>query len=252
MSEREYFSVRYLIPGSTFLLPILAYNIFPLYDFLRESQVSVSLFGAVLAILGSPTIGFLVSQFFWKWREEALIPWKMGGAKVLADNIEAIGLKFKFSLKTKDNKDDKENIRKALILYDYVLHSKLHSDTKKTGLSGYAFRRYDNYVLIKCTMLCLGLGTLLGITGRLAGWAMYPIFYLGNHELVWLIIVSIVIVILLFMMRDGAQHVCQEHKDLHEAIIRELIAESKNDKYKLRNAFPDYLEIKNETSTSRK
>src|SRR3990170_4437559 len=51
MSEREYFSVRYLVPGSTFLFLIIAYNIFPLYRFLGSAQTSVSLFSAVLAVL---------------------------------------------------------------------------------------------------------------------------------------------------------------------------------------------------------
>ena len=114
MSVREYFSVRYLIPGSTFLLPILAYNIFPLYDFLKASQVSVSLFGAILAVLGSPAVGFLVSQIWWKWRQFDEQPWKIGGAKLLAD---------KLSLPS-----DEKNLRnKAVIVYDYVLHSELHT-----------------------------------------------------------------------------------------------------------------------------
>jgi hypothetical protein len=235
MSEREYFSVRYLIPGSTFLLLILAYNIFPLYGFLRTSQVSVTLFGAFLAVLGSPTVGFLVSQFWWKWREFRHIPWKMGGAEILAKKLPSL-------------KSDGKNQAKALIVYDYIFHSELHSKKNLEGLSKYAFRRYDNYVLLSCANMCLVLGASLGIAGRLTTFVLFPAFSFGEHETVWLALVSIATVILTALLYDGMQRVWQDHKAIHEAIINTLITDKKIDENTLRQIFPDYFEGKTENT----
>lgn len=237
MSEREYFSVRYLIPGSTFLLLILAYNIFPFYGFLRTSQeVSVSLFGAILAVLGSPTVGFLVSQFWWKWFQCRGIPWKIGGAELLSEKLPLL-------------KSDGENQKKAFTVYEYVLHSELHSKKDMVGLSKYAFRRYDNYVLLSCTNLSLILGALLGIVSRLALWlfASFSVFCLGGGlEIGWLIIVSVASGILIAFICDGRRQVWQEHKDMHEAIINALITDSKVDENRLRAIFPGYFKEKPE------
>jgi len=109
-----------------------------------------------LAVIGSPTLGFLISQFWWKWFGSSCKAWEIGGgAKLLADKI---------SLK----KDDKENHRNALKVYNYILHKELLNEKEMGGLGKFASRRYDNYVLLSCANLSLILGALLGIASRLS------------------------------------------------------------------------------------
>lgn len=229
MSEREYFSGRNLIPGSTFLLLILAYNIFPLYGFLRTSQIPVSLFGAILAVIGSPTLGFLVSQFWWKWFGSSSKAWEIGGgAKLLSETI---------SLKN----DGKENQRNVLTVYNYILHKELQNEKEMGELGKFGGRRYDNYVLLSCANLGLIWGALLGIASRLsAHWLFnsFPAFSLKGNEFLWLIIVSVAAGILILLIWDGAQRVGKEHKDILEAIINTLINDSKIDENTLRKIFP--------------
>ncbi len=234
MSEREYFSARYLITGSTFLLLILAYNVYPLYDFLKTSQVSVSLFGVIFAVIGSPTIGFLISQLWW-WRFERTFGiWQMSGVEQLTAYCS--------DLKT-ETKEDRKN---AFFVYDYVLHSKLHGSSKMEGLSKYAVRRYDNYILLSSAKFSLILGVCLGLSSRL----ITPLFFnsvpyfIGWQEIVWWGIVSIFAFILALSLCKGAQKVWQEHKKVHVAVIKALINESEIDKGKLRQIFPDYFETK--------
>lgn len=149
-------------------------------------------------------------------------------SKSLADEI---------SLKS----DDKENKRNALIVYDYVLHSELHSREEMVGLSKYAFRRYDNYVLLSCTNLSLILGALLGIASRLLAhrlFVSFPAFSCEGREVWWLIIVSVATLILIALINYGKRRVEQEHRVMHEAIIKALIYDGEIDEDRLREIFP--------------
>lgn len=135
----------------------------------------------------------------------------------------------------------KKNQRNALIVYDYVLHSELHSKKELVGLSKYAFRRYDNYVLLSCTNLSLILGASLGIASRLLALARFPAFSWGELGIVWLIFVSVATGILIVLIWDGGRQVEQEHKEMHKAIINALITDSKIDENRLRKVFPEYF-----------
>jgi hypothetical protein len=226
MSEREYFSVRYLIPGSTFVLLVVAYYIVPLFR-LTSSQQNSAIFGAILALLGSPTIGFLVSQLWWWWFQHTLGPYKMSGVEPLAEKI----------LKT-EREEDKKN---ALIVHDYVLHSELHSKKELEGLSKYAFRRYDNYVLLSCTEWSLYFGVVLGLLSRLAtAYFLIKVSFLSFETIeVWLwIIIPIIAVIMILAIRNGKKWLRREHEEIHIAVIKKIIKDPKFDVERLKAIFP--------------
>ena len=109
------------------------------------------------------------------------------------------------------------------------------------GLSKYAFRRYDNYVLLSSANLSLILGALLGIASRLSVFALYPAFSWGEHETMWLILVSVATLILIYFIYVGVQRVVQDHKAIHDAIIRGLITDLEIDENRLKKIFPEYF-----------
>jgi phosphate/sulfate permease len=232
MSEREYFSARYLVTGSTFLLLVFAYHIFPLSSVLKQPASLIEAIVAFLALLGTPTIGFLISQLWWQLFQRRFEIWSMSGVEQLTAYCR--------DLKTK-TKEDRKN---AFFVYDYVLHSKLHSSSKMKGLSKYAFRRYDNYILLSCAKFSLILGVGLGLLSRFIAPLLFnrvP-FFMGWQEIVWWVIVSIVASVIAVALCKGAQWVQLEHKKVHDTVIKALISESEIEKGKLRQIFPDYFE----------
>jgi hypothetical protein len=73
MSEREYFSLRYAVPGFTFILIILGLNYSPLLSILRASGTTevFGVFLSLLSLFAGSAIGFLVAQisyFYFHWR----------------------------------------------------------------------------------------------------------------------------------------------------------------------------------------
>jgi len=235
MPEREYFSVRYLIPGSTFLILIIGYNIVPLLRLTSSQQIS-TIFGAVIGVLSSPTIGFLISQLWW-WRfHDSFGIYEMGGVEPLAK---------KLSLKT-EKKEDRMN---AFKVYDYVLHWKLHSESELKGLSDYAFRRYDAYVLLSCTKSSLILGIVFGLPIRLASLVFYCSHFVNKFSFLRLdamkmeiglwVFITIVAAILILVIYQGQKLLWREHKDIHTAIIRAIIHDPEFDEKELKTIFPE-------------
>lgn len=229
MSERNYFSNRYLIPGSAFLLIVLVINIVPLYKSLNQQQAITSILGAVIAFLGSPAIGFLASQPWWVWFQRVKF-WKM---------VPTSTLNEKFSLKA--NNLEKGQKEKILLVYDYILHSGVHNTTGQQGLSTYLFRRYDNYVLLSSTLSVIWIGGIAGIVGRVLGMFLFPnvAFLRYDDELgIWVLILAAVVVLSVVMLY-GLAWLEREYKEMHSIVVKEF----KEDKTPLRDIFRNYGDI---------
>jgi hypothetical protein len=238
MSERGYFSQRYLIPGSVFLLFVLIFNFAPLIRILERQQATSSLFGGVVALLSSPTIGFLVSQLWWHFFHRKMGFWSWKPVQVLIK---------KYKLPAGQEVEAKKNV---LMIYDYVLHSELHSSENKTnGLSGYVLRRYDNYVLLSVAELSLALGAVVGILSRVlceffvfknSFWQepnAHSLTLLGWTEYWILVTVLITVLILMYFIEQGQNWVKHEYEEIHEMVVRS----SKITRKKLIELFPEYF-----------
>lgn len=217
----------------------------PLIRILERQQAASSLFGAVVALLSSPTFGFLISQLWWILfqRTVGLWSWKP---------VQALIKKYKLP----DSKEvgDKKN---ALMVYDYVLHSELHSSENKTeGLSNYAFRRWDNYVLLSVAELSLVLGAVVGILSRVLGeflvfsnsfWQEpngHSLTLLGWNEYWILVLVLIATEILVTSIHVGRNWVKNEYEEMHKMVVKS----SKITREKLIKIFPEYFPDENLTS----
>lgn len=227
MTERGYFSQRNLIPGAVFLIFMLAYN-FPSLLTLPNSQNFGGFIALAVALIGSPIIGFLISQGWWLIFQGQGTFYDWEACKKMRELYQI-------------NEEDK---KKVGILYDYILHSGIHSDEKIKGLSSYAFRRNDNFVLLATTQISLVLSLIFGLVTSLSMF-IYPnlstlelseIFFFTNF---WAIIISTIIIVFLYLiLRSGISWIKTEYNEMHIAIFRE------SKKYcsikELKEVFPDY------------
>jgi hypothetical protein len=240
MSERGYFSQRNLIPGATFLLLLLAYNLAPVIRMLERQQATSSLFAAAVALIGSPAFGFLVSQLWWCYFQGRVKTWSWEPVQFLIRKYNLLP----------NRKRDKEAKRRDLMVYDYVLHSELHSGKGgKKGLSIYAHARWDNYILLSTTKFSLALGAFVGFMVRVISWYFIlgdsfwnapnthtlTLLY-GKEPWIWLT-VTIVTIILWVSIWIGRKQIKYEYDEIHKTIIQE----SEITRDMITKAFPDYF-----------
>lgn len=235
MSERGYFSLRYAIPGYTFILVVLGLNFIPVYQIMKLTEMA-SVSGGILALLSGSTIGFLINQSWWWWFERGKI-YEFQPIKNLATNY---GLEWKNEL---------EHKRKLRFVYDYVLFSGLHSKEEYKGLSQYAFRRWDMYILLSCTKVSLILGMICGLLFRV----FVEIFFLGmrafsslvydfwfflNVKEFWIITFILTsCFLLIYFIWQGQESIKFQYQSLHKIVITESVVK----KAKLREVFPEYF-----------
>jgi hypothetical protein len=225
MSERGYFSQRLLIPGAMFLFFFFAFNIVPICGVLGLGQ-NAAIFGAILAALGSPTIGFFVSQVWFWWFHRRPELFNVRHKEIPQAPFEV--LREKYPEIRKEN--DAGTSRKTWAIYDYVLHRELHSDERSRGISGYAFRRNDMYVILSCSEFALALGVVTGVFCRImsqyfiftsAFWTSFYYLQPGSRgEFLVSSCIAIAAIILFVLLRRGRDLVKFEYQAAHAAIIK--------------------------------
>lgn len=195
MSEREYFSLKYAVPGFTLILIVGAINYIPLLRLFGEpSAMGIpDLFLAVLTLFSGSALGFLVSQIWW------FIFGKYERRKFYE--------KFAPILKRKYNVVIDDEI-KVMTVFDYVVHQ------KGKELSALGSRRWDLYHLLSAIRISLLIGISLGVIGR-----VYYEFAVGFHpslenafssgELLVLVIV-IISVIVLWILLDKLRQITKK------------------------------------------
>ena len=250
MPEREYFSFRYVIPGFTFILLVIAINNVPLLKILKESWAD-SAFGAFLGFLSlfaGSAIGFLISQF-WYW-------WLHGHPILEKDEFENIALEILKFLKSskeieeiKNNNLSKEEIHKNIeainTIFEYVI--RLEKQDKFFEL---AERRWDMYNVLSCTKLILVIGVIAGSICRV--YYHYSVFdgslssSLINAEVVALIMILISVGSLLVVFcRAGKRLWSEESPQLMRAIVIKSTEENQKLKEDVEKLFPKYFNNKN-------
>lgn len=239
MSERQYFSLRYAIPGFTLILVFIAINHVPLLKIMKATEVS-EIFAASLAFLAlfsGSALGFLISQGWWWWFQYKVGIWNI----VKFEN--AISAFFeKYDLEKPCDTDEK---RKFLSVLDYVAHS--NADEKILAL---AERRWDMYHILSSTHHTLRIGIVTAIICRflfceyflvepLRGFS-FPnsmLTLLENPEFWILISIFVGIAFLLFFTEKSRQWAVIAMATLYEARIRTSTVR----KDKLKKAFHDIL-----------
>jgi hypothetical protein len=147
MSEREYFSLKYAVPGFTLILIVGAINYIPLLRIFGEPSAGgiPDLFLAVLTLFSGSALGFLVSQTWWFIFEKC--------------ERRKFYEKFAHILKKKYKVVINDEI-KVMTVFDYIVHQ------KGKELSALASRRWDLYHLLSAIRISLLIGIVLGVIGR--------------------------------------------------------------------------------------
>jgi len=163
MSEREYFSLRYAIPGYTFILLLIAINYIPLIEVLKRTGVE-SAFGAFLAFLSLFTgsaIGFLVSQFwYWRFGSQPLL-----GTEQLKPAAVEIYKRYLKKHKEEEEKDISQEIKDKIEAIGWVFEYIIRRD-KEEKFFEYATRRWDMYHVFSSTRYALIIGAVVGLFCR--------------------------------------------------------------------------------------
>lgn len=228
MSERQYFALRYAIPGYAFILVIIAINYVPLLKILGKEGVS-DVFGAFLGFLtlfSGSAIGFLISQGWWWWWQRH---YGILGVKAYEESIKEFCRKYELDKPECDKNAKREFVSAVdyvshITAVDYVNHSKVH---KK--LLTLAERRWDMYHLLSSTFHALWIGLVAGIISRL----YFEIFLFESSfsilstpsagaraEALGFIFMVGCVAFLLFFLYRGRQWIQSLCASLHEARIR--------------------------------
>ena len=241
MSERQYFSLRYAIPGYTFILLVIVINYVPLLEILTTHgfESAFGVFLAFLSLLSGSAIGFLVSQFWWWFQRKVGI----FGVKQFEKTLRAFAKKYKLKKPPliQWNEDEK---RQLLAAFDYVSHS----ETREKILT-LAQRRWDMYHLLASTFHTLWIGSAAGILCRIyyeyflfLSEPLYKIPFrdlisilLKNVEPIVLASIFVSVAFFLFFLRKGRQWMITEYAAISEARIRSSDVKRED----LRKAFPD-------------
>jgi len=230
MSERQYFSLRYAIPGYAFILLIVGINFFPLLEALRTTQVS-EVFGAFLAFLSlfsGSAIGFLIYQVWWLRFQN-----KVGilGLEEFERSITAFSKKYGLE----PPKCNKKAQREFITAIDYATHVEV-----RENLLAMAERRWDVYHVLSSTRYTLWIGVATGIVGR-----VYCQFFLFNwtfpcmHEVIVWIGIGVGVFSFNWILDKARQAILTLSATLHEARVRTSAVTP----VELKEAFPElYLE----------
>jgi len=166
MSERTYFSLKYAIPGYTFILLVIGINYAPLIKIIGSISTEVfAAFVGFLSLLGGSAIGFLVSQFWWYYFQSN---GGIFGVEKYKKPLKFFCEKYKIIYPKKFKEQNK-----VTSIFDYVGFSEARSEDDP--MLRLATSRWDMYHLLRAALWALGLGLLAGILLRI-----YFEYYLFN------------------------------------------------------------------------
>lgn len=246
MSERSYFSLRYAIPGYTFILVVVGINHAPLLTILPGNGFTV-IFGALLAflsLLSGSAIGFLVSQIWW-WRFQKKFG-TLGLEEFRETSLKALSETFGLE----ESQLEGYPKRKLLAVLDYVTH--YNADKGVLTLSQ---RRWDMYHVLSSIFCSLCLAVVAGIVCRI--FCEFTVFnghfstifnVTASAETVVLAFLFVIVAFLLFILRKQIKWVKESSAYIHEARIRSC----KLRKDDLERAFPDIFPPKTVAPASEK
>jgi hypothetical protein len=240
MSAREYFSLRYAVPGFTFILIIVGMNFLPIFFFLRRMGTPEA-FGVILSFLSlfaGSAIGFLVSQvYYWYYH------WKRIYAKVL---VRQEGLmKEKLGWKVDAPKGREKDVMMSAVLDYRVLWE------KDDRYWGYFQRRWDIYHTLSSTLVSFVLGLLVGSVTRVivecifamkeSIWKPWQFQTLTTEAKIDVLLMAFTVIsavaLALFIWR-GKRQVFNEYDKVLDLLIRSSTPEFKAS---LQEAFRDFF-----------
>ena len=242
MSDRSYFSLRYAVPGYSFLFTLFMINIFPFYSSIigRGIELTFSASLGILSLFGGSAIGFLISQVWW-------YIFQRRGA-IFSDFLDrnkarppVQRLMEKYHLINPKNVENTQQQRQRVVnVYGYIKHSELERGMEK--IVNYTTRRWDMHHVLSSTRISLIIGTILGIIIRfiIATFPETTKILLNGYEFLFIIIIALIVRFLIYTIERGLLWINIQYDGISKAIIEN----SRISEEHLRKIFPqnDYFE----------
>lgn len=224
MSERAYFSLRYALPGYTFVLMVVMVTLPELYMILfQKEQVAFAVaFLTFLSLLSGGALGFLVSQVWYV----------VFNSFIMGRHPERTRKMMEKLVKKYNLIDDRYQ---RVVFTDYIY--RLNENEK---LRNIIERRYDLMHLFGSTLVSTITGYLSGVCVRI---------YLSNSTLAKLITmvpgvpffkygVFLAVVILVIFLILSLKHVMKLHAMPFEIAVTEVVNSGKFTLEKAKEVFP--------------
>jgi hypothetical protein len=242
MADRDYFDLRYAIPGFTFLLFVILINYSPIIALLSGSDnpyiTLATAFLTFVTLLSGSAIGFIISQIWFLGHN------KQGGIMHLKDLAK---LKTRFNEKFKPKFEALTEVEKNRyydLMVTYILH---HQNSERQK---FIQRRADIYQTLSCTALALFLSVCVGAPLRL--YFEYTVFYGSflisaewQSAIIEVIILAIPLALLGVLMKSRKYPLLNYCGMLMASINEDIIGEKQIIIIKLKEAFPEIFK-KNE------
>lgn len=210
LSERTFFSLRYALPGYTFLLMLIlvSYPSLIKAEIIVQDSTLVATFLVFFSLLGGSALGFLISQIWYAIH----IYWRRTKYSVVPETI-------KFLQNEYDLTQEKD--------YQVVFGDYVHRLSDKKTLI-YAQRRFDLMHVFGSTSVALILGSAFGLIIR------FQIPSLNDPFDVFLILMFIALLALLY---SGLHHSSKEHAMAFDFSVRKVVNSREFPPYQARLVF---------------
>lgn len=235
MSERNFFSLRYALPGYTFILIMILVAYPSLIEMIKnftETGMDLALVSALLAfftLLGGSAIGFLISQFWYFSHNSVLKKYSLKHTRKF--------LRETFNLK--------ENAHQEIVFLDYVFHN-----FSKQQRLDYVGRRFDLLHTLASTLLAVIFGVIFGIFIKTDYFSInvaftteldfsFPSFTMYDCG------ITIIIIFLLIVLSHGFFFIRREHSMMVNAAIKDTVElQEKFTQYKAEKIFSEKYFLK--------
>lgn len=237
MSERDYFSLRYTVPGFVLIFLIIGLNYGPMYNILTSQGITdvTSLAISILTLFASSAIGFLISQVWF-----FIFHSRRSFARILEeDNVEEYMHKA-FGWKKKEPKQKNNSQRDAAMgaVIDYILNKEDEKFLK------FFQRKIDLYHTMSCTCISLSAGLIIGEIVRgiaIDTWSGYCIQSdLDRFLFIFTIISGLFFFCIFIYLR---KKIFVEYHPMLKLILNNLAAQNKPLKENIQQVFGKYIEI---------
>lgn len=246
MSQREFFSYRFAVPGYTFVLFVIGMNYVPLLEVVKATGLD-SAFGAFLAFLSLFTgsaLGFLISQvWWWQFNRQG----RVFGIKQLETAEKALAKKYGPEM---EGLTDIEKRKRLGLVLDYII---LQADENGDKLWKYSERRWDMYHVLSSVYTALIIAYVTGACVRV----YFEVFLFQSSILrllnafcsnFWSVFGPELFAqlfffagfgILLWFVKVGKDNITEEYNRIIEAIVHSSSVE----RDKLRQVFPNWFKL---------
>jgi hypothetical protein len=245
MSDRDYFSLKYTVPGFALILVIIGLNYKPML-FILSRQGTTDVLGLAISILtlfASSAIGFLISQIWFAWFHHKRIY-----ARLLEEQNVQDYMATAYHWKPKE-KSDKVRDEIMATAIDYILNCEVQNDK----LFGFIQRKIDLFHTMSCAWVSLSFGLAIGLLFRGLAWWSSGLYVLGldlKLDCVLFAFTSISAIFLVLLLRYYlTKKIFVEYHPMLKLFLNSLTTEKKTFSENLKQVFPEYIkceEIKTE------